>query len=232
MARKKRKKLDLYWPTILVLVIGILVSAGIVGKYAGEYIIGAGNSKMSGNQSNKGSIFSIKTLSKPEILPQNNDMANDGTQVILPPSFNVKNGPRFNSVSYSVKNDKDKKDNNKNNKPKENQSAVDTTDYNIPSQQSSPVSDPVEHNVTTVVDDSNPGKTSNELNKMLDNTSSTEVKIDNTSQFDRVEIDNTNSSNDVQPLPDGDKLQESQNGSPDNGSQENKTNPAPVPSPK
>jgi len=81
--RKKRKMLDLYWVTIFVLVIGVLVGALFFGKYLGDRFISDENALQLDDTS-------IKTLTKPTIVPQNQNVSStESVQVIVPPSFSV-----------------------------------------------------------------------------------------------------------------------------------------------
>ncbi len=173
-SKSKRKKLDLYWPTVLILSIGVLLGALFLGKYIGEAFISGNNLKTAQGEGNNSP--EIKTLSKPTIVPQNSNMSynqKENSAIILPPSF--KSETKYKST-YSSSSKKVETPVTKKNKPSESASTIIPTP--TPVAVSKKASEPV-------AEDNTSGKTSSDINNMI-GTSPDQPK--NEENFDRVEL--------------------------------------------
>jgi cell division protein FtsN len=177
-SKSKRKKLDLYWPTVLILSVGVLLGAVFLGKYIGESFISGNSFKTAQGDSNSSYSPEIKTLSKPAIVPQNINMSYDKKEdsaIILPPSFKGETKYKHTSSSSTkpVETPVTKKV-----KPAVSTADINPTPTPVAVSNSKKASEPV-------TDDSTSGKTSSDINKMI-GTSPDQPK--NEENFDRVEL--------------------------------------------
>ncbi|MEQ8189513.1 MAG: SPOR domain-containing protein [Candidatus Eremiobacterota bacterium] len=173
-SKNRRKKLDLYWPTVLILSIGVLLGALFLGKYIGESFISGNNLKTARGE---GNTTEIKTLSKPTIVPQTGNTSynqKENSAIILPPSF--KSETKFKQTSFSTK--KTETPVTKKEKPSESAGTIIPTPTPVAVSNNKKVSEPV-------AEDNTSGKTSSDINNMI-GTSPDQPK--NEENFDRVEL--------------------------------------------
>ncbi len=173
-SKSKRRKLDFYWPTVLILSIGVLLGALFLGKYIGESFISGNNFKTAQGEGNNSP--EIKTLSKPTIMPQNVNTSynqKENSAIILPPSF--KSETKY-KQTYSSK--KTETPVTKKSKPSESASTIIPTPTPVAVSSNKKSSEPVAENNTS-------GKTSSDINNMI-GTSTEQPK--NEENFDRVEL--------------------------------------------
>jgi len=188
---KKRKKLDLYWISLFVLVIGVLVGAVFAGKYVGDKFV-------SGGDLLKVEDTSIKTLAKPTIVPHNTDLSygENNSQVIVPPSFKVTSDNKYKEYSSKqpAKTPKptEKPSSSKENKDKEDEEekVEETNKEDIAKIPSGPDSVPVTDNDST-------GKIDTDLTQMAGDTSSNST--DGGSEFERIELEDDLTDNTQNP---------------------------------
>ena len=198
-SKRKKKRFDLYWITLFILVIGVLGGALFVGKYLGDKFVNDGELL-------KVDDTSIKTLSKPTIVPHNNSTAyeDSNNQVIVPPSFQVSED-KFKEISKPDKTPKPTpkptsvvdKDKDENNESDENEIDIADTDVN-------PEAAPVP--------DNEPGKIETDLTQMVSDTGNNSSynsggsDYSSGSDFERIELedDNSYSSDNSSPPPSSD----------------------------
>ena len=182
-SKRKRKKVDLYWPTVFILAIGVLVGALFLGKYIGDIFVTGGNL----NSSEEESSYSpqIKTLAKPTIISQSKTLAQekDNTQIILPPSFNTHPKGVYTpkavstpvaKVTPTVGVEKNKE-----------------IEVSVNVSAPTPVISSMANKNLDSVTDNNSGKTDSEIDKMINTTSNNNITTE-TAGFklgDRVHID-------------------------------------------
>ncbi|HPZ07283.1 MAG TPA: SPOR domain-containing protein [Candidatus Eremiobacteraeota bacterium] len=177
-SKRKRKKVDLYWPTVFILAIGVLVGALFLGKYIGDIFVTGGNL----NSSEEESSYSpqIKTLAKPTIISQSKTLAQekDNTQIILPPSFNTHPKGVYTpkavstpvaKVTPTVGVEKNKE-----------------IEVSVNVSAPTPVISSMANKNLDSVTDNNSGKTDSEIDKMINTTSNNNITTE--TEFDRVEL--------------------------------------------
>lgn len=180
-SKSKRKKLDLYWPTVIILSIGVLLGALFLGKYIGESFISGNNLKTARGEGNNSP--EIKTLSKPTIVPQNVNTSynqKENSSIILPPSF--KSGPTY-KQTYSSSTKQAETPAAKTKKPSESASTIIPTPTPVAVSNNKKASEPV-------AEDNTSGKTSSDINNMIGNSPDQPKNEEN---FDRVELNESKS---------------------------------------
>jgi len=189
---KKRKKPDLYWITLFVLVTGVLVGAVFVGKYVGDKFV-------SGGDLLKVEDTSIKTLAKPTIVPHNTDLSygENNSQVIVPPSFKVTSDNKYKEYSSKQPSKTPKpteKPSSTENKDKEDEEekVEETNKEDVAKIPSGPDSVPVTDNDST-------GKIDTDLTQMAGDTPSNST--DEGNEFERIELEDDVTDNTDTPPP-------------------------------